>query len=197
MTKTASAQVVTTGDRVNYAITVAAPAGVAVGETTIVDQLPAFEVVRAGYRTHQRPSARTRGERTYADVDGAQSRGRTRDHVFDGHRGGGAKCDHAHEHGNGDRHSARRRQAAHRDRDGERSGRGQHVRQLLSDHGPRLSRHGGNGNVPARRCGHRGRPDLHGRRRVGADRSARPVQLPVRPPGHARATPGRTRCRTA
>ena len=33
---------------VNYAITVAAPAGVAVGETTIVDQLPAFEAFAPG-----------------------------------------------------------------------------------------------------------------------------------------------------
>ena len=56
MTKTASAQVVTTGDRVNYAITVAAPAGVPVGETTIVDQLPEFEVYAPGTaRINARP----------------------------------------------------------------------------------------------------------------------------------------------
>ncbi len=56
VTKTASAQVVTTGDRVNYAITVAAPAGVPVGETTIVDQLPEFEVYAPGTaRINARP----------------------------------------------------------------------------------------------------------------------------------------------
>ncbi len=48
VTKTASAQVVTTGDRVNYAITVAAPTAIAVGRTTVVDQLPEFEVYAPG-----------------------------------------------------------------------------------------------------------------------------------------------------
>ena len=48
VTKTASAEVVTTGDRVNYSITVEPPSGVAFGRGTISDLLPDYEVYAPG-----------------------------------------------------------------------------------------------------------------------------------------------------
>ncbi len=46
--KTASATVVSSGDRVNYAIVMTPPAGVAFGVTTVVDTLPDYEVYAPG-----------------------------------------------------------------------------------------------------------------------------------------------------
>ena len=48
VTKSASAQVVTTGGRVDYAIGIAPPAGAGLEQTTIVDQLPQFETYAPG-----------------------------------------------------------------------------------------------------------------------------------------------------
>jgi uncharacterized repeat protein (TIGR01451 family) len=48
VTKTASASVVATGDRVNYIITIQGPTGVPYGTTTIIDTLPAYEVYAPG-----------------------------------------------------------------------------------------------------------------------------------------------------
>jgi uncharacterized repeat protein (TIGR01451 family) len=49
VTKTASSQVVTSGDRVNYAIVVSPPPStINLGKTTIVDQLPQYEIYAPG-----------------------------------------------------------------------------------------------------------------------------------------------------
>jgi len=133
--KTASAQVVTTGDRVNYAITVAARPECRSARRRSWISYPSSKSTRPEPHASTPVRKNRCGERTHADVDGPEPRRRTGYHLFDGHRGGRTKCDHADQHGDGDRHSARWRQAADRNRDGERSGRGQHVRQLLSDTG--------------------------------------------------------------
>ncbi len=48
VTKTTGASVVETGDRVDYAVQIAAPAGIAFGATTIVDQLPDYLLFAPG-----------------------------------------------------------------------------------------------------------------------------------------------------
>jgi uncharacterized repeat protein (TIGR01451 family) len=48
ITKTAGAAVATVGDRVNYAVTIAPPSGLALGATTITDTLPAYEAYAPG-----------------------------------------------------------------------------------------------------------------------------------------------------